>query len=359
MDGVIAVALSGGVDSSVAAWLLHQDHKRMVGASHYILEDSSCCNIHVFIRAQNLCDKLDIPYFKIDQQEEFKACVIDDFIDTYLAGETPNPCIRCNERIRFTRFYDALKVKLVKEGILKEGENLYFATGHYANIVRKEGRYFLKKGKDPLKDQTYMLSRIPKEYLPFMIFPMGDYTKPETLEIAKSAGLPSASVRESQDACFLKGEDYTGFIIESTGRDDLNTKGPIVDPDGTVLGEHRGYIHYTIGQRKGLGLGNGPWYVMDIDAENNIIVVARAEDFRKTRFGARELNWFIDPPAESMECDVKIRYQSKPIACKVIPAADGQTVTVELERPATISPGQSAVFYDDDLVIGGGIITQA
>lgn len=350
---VLAIALSGGVDSAVAAVLLNRKYPRMVGASHVIWPDSRCCSVEVLSRAGETCRRLDIPYIQEDLYEEFRDQVVDDFIQSYLSGKTPNPCVICNKCIRFDVFYLQLKTTLVDRGLLERGEDLLFSTGHYARIVESSERQFIAKGVDPGKDQSYMLYQVRKPMLANLVLPLGDYRKSEVLSMADDLGLPYTQVRESQDACFVQ-EDYVQFIRKQTGRSDFLREGEILDPQGRVLGRHRGTINYTVGQRKGLGLGNGPWYVARIDAQANRLVVAREEDARRREFAIDRTNWFIDPPERSLSCAVKIRYQIDEIPCSVEPGEKGFRVV--LSHPQIVTPGQSAVFYDRDLVLGGGII---
>jgi tRNA-specific 2-thiouridylase len=351
---ITAVALSGGVDSSVAALLLHQQGEPLVGASHFIWPDSRCCSVEVFERARQLSRRLKIPYFRVDLAAEFREAVVGDFIATYLAGRTPNPCIVCNRVIRFDLFYRGLRDLLTAGGLLTEGGELRFCTGHYARIRRGPEGIFLQKAKDPAKDQTYMLYGIAREMLPRFHFPLGDLLKSEVTDRAAAAGLDYSEIKESQDACFVS-SDYVQFIIEQTGRRDLLRPGEIVDGAGKVLGRHRGSIRYTVGQRRGLGLGSGPWYVVRLDPEANRVVVARRQEAGRKDLEVGSLNWFRDEPLASFACRVKLRYQSRDTACRVVPSEAGR-VRVELEKPEIVTPGQAAVFYGDDLVLGGGTI---
>jgi tRNA-uridine 2-sulfurtransferase len=362
----IAVAVSGGVDSSAAAYLLTRGGGRLFGVSHVIWPDDENRNARALSRAAEVCGRLGIPYAALDLRQEFKACVIDDFVHTYFAGKTPNPCVRCNERIRFSRFYSILKKSFEEDGNLHAGEPLYFATGHYVRIKRIGEQWYLQKALDTDKDQSYMLYKIPKEILPFLIFPLGDLKKEEVVKIAGENGLPSASVRESQDVCFVEGtyNEYLREVIASgewdPGRGD--GEGEIVDSAGNVLGMHGGYIHYTVGQRKGLGLSSGPWYVLTLDPERNRVVVGRREELSTKGFWVAELNWFGGRLEGEIRCSVKVRYNSVEVPCMVRPPAatgtekEPREVLVELEDAAAVTPGQSAVFYADDIVLGGGII---
>ena len=350
---VLVIALSGGVDSAVAAVLLKKKFPRMVGASHVIWPGSRCCSEEVLDRARQTCRVLDIPYVQEDLYREFREQVVGDFLNNYLDGKTPNPCVVCNKEIRFDAFYLRLKATLVDRGLLELEERLLFSTGHYARIVESSGELFIAKGVDPDKDQSYMLYQIQKQMLGRLVLPLGEYRKSEVLSLAAELGLPHTRVRESQDACFVEGS-YVDFIEEQTGRADLRREGEIVDLRGRVLGRHRGTINYTVGQRRGLGLGNGPWYVARIDAREGRLVVAREEEARRREFAIDRTNWFIEAPKRPLSCSVKIRYQIDETPCSVEP--EGRGFRVVLEEPGIATPGQSAVFYDRDLVLGGGII---
>lgn len=338
----------------------------MVGASHFIWPESSCCSAEVFSRARMLCERLKIPYHQVDLYHEFKELVVGNFVATYLKGRTPNPCIICNQLIRFDLFYHRLEDLLQKKNLPAEGgqdersersESLFFATGHYVRIVRNNDGLFLAKARDKAKDQSYMLYRIKKEMLEYLVFPLGDYLKSEVNELGSQAGLEYEGVEESQDVCFVD-TDYPDFLRRQTGKSDLLKPGEIIGPGGKKLGNHRGYLYYTVGQRRGLGLGNGPWYVKRLDAEKNLVYVARKEETRAESFQVENLNLFA-PFAHDLEertsLKVRIRYQSREIPCR-IEAAGGNQLRVKLERPAIVTPGQSAVFYENDLVLGGGDI---
>lgn len=353
MDDFCVIALSGGVDSTVAALLLRQRFNYLAGATHYIWPNSRCCSLSVFKRASYLAEKLSMPYFVLDLHQAFKEAVVSDFISSYLGGFTPNPCVICNEVIRFGLFYEEVRKKLIGEKIIDEKTHFYFATGHYARIVNTPQGYFIAKGLDPKKDQSYMLYRIPQAMLPHLIFPLGEMLKKDVIEIARQARFSVAEAKESQDACFVD-NDYVDFISKETGRIDLNQPGLIVDLAGKTLGSHRGFIHYTVGQRRGLGLDNGPWYVVDIKASQNEVVVSR-RDFGFKVFNIKKANWFISPPQEGLACNVKIRYQGKEIPA-LVTALNSNEARVELDQKELITPGQSAVFYQGELVIGGGII---
>lgn len=353
-SGLLAVALSGGVDSAMAAVYLSRRGWDMVGTSHYLYPESSCCTVETLERARGISGYLGIPYYQVDLEDLFTEAVIGDFVDTYLVGETPNPCLRCNERVRFTVYVDRLAELLRKEGRLAEDFPLYFSTGHYARVEDTSEGHFLRKGVDRSKDQSYMLYRIPRERLPYLRFPLGGLEKRSIKEEARSLGLPSGSVRESQDACFTGG-DYGDFIRERTDLEAPFSEGDIVDTEGRPLGRHRGYIYYTPGQRKGLGLGSGPWYVVRIEAGTNRVVVGRADEGKSRTFRIRDCNWHLDPLPPTSDCTVKVRYNSVDRKCRVYPG-DGNEGFIELAEPARVTPGQSAVFYSGEYLLGGGII---
>jgi len=350
---LLAVALSGGVDSAVAAVLLKKKYPRMVGASHVIWPDSRCCSVEVLDRARDVCRSLEIPYIQVDLYERFRDQVVEDFIHTYLSGKTPNPCVVCNKDIRFGAFYSELVRALRQKDMLADSEELLFSTGHYARIVETAEGYFIAKGIDPAKDQSYMLSQVDKGMLPHLVLPLGEYRKSEILSMAAEMGLPYTKVKESQDACFVE-DSYVEFIREQTGRSEIFQTGDIVDPEGRALGKHRGTINYTVGQRRGLGLGDGPWYVARIEPRENRIVVARQEDAQRRDFLISKTNWFVVPPTRPLDCTVKIRYQIGENPCTVEPVAEGFRVV--LDRQEIVTPGQSAVFYAEELVLGGGVI---
>ncbi len=356
-DAVVAASLSGGVDSSVAASILKERFSRIVGATHYIWPDSKCCNVTVLNRAEALCRRFGFPYYVIDLQEEFSRSVVDDFAESYVKGNTPNPCVRCNERLRFDVFYRRVREKLIDESLLDPEEGMYFATGHYARIEQAGSGWHLKKGRDERKDQSYMLYRLSSDVLPNILFPLGELTKDEVQKRAQAEGLPSALVKESQDACFVEGE-YARFLQEYLGRQDLRKPGSIKDLSGNVLGMHTGYIGYTRGQRKGLNLGNGPWYVADLDPEHNVVVVGRKEEIGTAAFSIKECKWLVTGLPDTFGGSVKIRYNSPETPCRV--EKTGETAArITLGRQSVITPGQSAVLYEGDLVLGGGIICSA
>jgi len=366
MKRVIAIGMSGGVDSAVAAYTLAEERDRgvwdqVVGVSHFVWPDSPCCDPEAVDRARRLAEMLEMPFLTLDMESVFDREVVGDFAEAYVRGRTPNPCIRCNGLVRFTAFREACRKTLRDEGVVAEDDPLYFATGHYARTVERNGRVYLRKAADPRKDQAYMLYRVPPDLLPFVRFPLGEIRKADAVRRASELGLPSAKVRESQDACFVTGE-YTDFIAHYLGdRLIMPGPGPIVGPDGIVLGRHRGYLHYTVGQRRGLGLGSGPWYVTGVYPAENRIAVGRRDDLGRDRFPTVDTVW--NGPDSTwdgsgpMECLVRVRYNSAEVRCRVT-SETGSECLVETEKPVVVAPGQSAVFYRGDIILGGGYITR-
>jgi tRNA-specific 2-thiouridylase len=352
-EGIIAIGMSGGVDSSVAAWMLSREWSRVVGVSHYIWKDSSCCNTETLARARAACDRLGIPFFILDLTEEFRTAVVDDFVDSYRRGETPNPCVRCNEYIRFGLFPRRVKELLLERGMMKPGEALHMATGHYVRTGLRQGRTFLMKGADHRKDQSYMLYHIDPAILEYCRFPLGEMKKTEVVKIAGEQGFPIQSVKESQDICFIEGR-YVDFIRDYTGGAMSSEPGPIEDLQGNRLGTHRGYMSYTIGQRQGLNLSNGPWYVAELRPEENLVRVARKEELGRKSFFLTRVSWFQEPDLP-LRALVKVRYNSKASPCTVSGSSDG-LLKIDLDESLVLTPGQSAVFYDGDFVLGGGVI---
>jgi tRNA-uridine 2-sulfurtransferase len=359
--GIIAIGMSGGVDSSIAAYLLTQRWKRVVGVSHYIWEDSNCCNPDTLQRAREICAGLGIPFFVLNLVDDFKRNVVDDFVDNYRHGRTPNPCVRCNEFVRFGLFPQRVKALLVEKGLMTEAEALHMATGHYVRTTQVEENTVLRKGRDAAKDQSYMLYHIDPEVLPRCEFPLGGMTKPEVVRMAVEQDFPTSSIKESQDVCFIDGK-YTDFISKYTGSELVQDAGRIVNLQGRPLGTHRGYMHYTIGQRQGLGLSDGPWYVARLEAEKNKVVVARKDELGEADFSINRCNWFV-PVREPFEAAVRVRYNAREIPCRVTPgersgfeALGPATARIELDAAHIITPGQSAVMYENDVVLGGGVI---
>ncbi len=345
--------MSGGVDSSVAAYLLKKEGHEVVGVSFELwdkrdLENTNvCCSIETIRLAKSVAHKLGIEHYTVDVRDAFYTHVIESFCESYISGMTPNPCILCNKYIKFDFLFEKAK---------ELGAD-FMATGHYAITEKAENsdRVVLKKGVDSKKDQTYFLYVMQQAQLAKTLFPLGEMKKDETREIALELGLATALREESQEICFVGDDRYEDFIREYSP--EALRAGPIVDTSGKKLGEHRGIAFYTIGQRKGLGIQSPvPRYVADIDRENNIVVVGSREDATKKTIKVRELNWLlIDNLQTPMRAGVKIRSTMKEVPATITPLDDN--VIVEFDEPQWgPAPGQSAVFYDDDCVIGGGII---
>jgi tRNA-specific 2-thiouridylase len=349
----IAVGLSGGVDSAVTAYLLKQAGHEVIGATMKIWDGrtipghqgNSCYGPDEerdIADAQSLCNLLGVPYHVIDCSEQYNDIVLRYFDEEYRAGRTPNPCVRCNEKVKF----DLLPLLLEKSGIFFN----YFATGHYARIDfdRVVARYLLKRGVDGRKDQSYFLYRLSQKQLSKIVFPLGGYTKEKVRAIAGQAGLPMHDKEESQDFC---SGDYTKILSVT------DKPGNFVDPNGKILGQHTGIWNFTIGQRKGTKVAGGvPLYVVAIDAGKNEIVLGTRELLQARGLRATDLNMIAGKMPE--RALVKTRSASEPVPCTV--AYDGFELTITFDEPQlAITPGQSAVVYDGDVVAGGGIIAEA
>jgi tRNA-specific 2-thiouridylase len=336
----VAVAMSGGVDSSVAAALLKQAGYEVSGVYMGLGADIMSSNLEALERT---CQLLDIPLYKINLEGEFKQLVIDYFCREYGRGQTPNPCVACNQYIKF----DILLEKTLETGV--DG----FATGHYARVEATPEGYRLEKAVDITKDQSYFLYTLGQEQLHNLLLPLGELTKERVKNIARELDLPARGHRDSQDVCFIPGNDYRAFIAEKVPL----KAGEIVDINGKVLGKHEGLALYTVGQRQGLGLtSQEPLYVLKIDAENNKIIVGSREQALHNVLVARNLSWVSGKsPKAPMELTAKIRYQAPEAAAELYPEDD--SVEVRFSEPqSAVAPGQSVVFYQGDEILGGGII---
>ncbi len=348
----VVVAMSGGVDSSVAAALLKQQGYEVVGMmlrlwSEAGREDTNrCCTPASMALARRVAARLDIPFYVVDAKETFRETVVEYFLNGYARGQTPNPCLVCNRQIRWT---------LLLDHALALGAQ-FMATGHYARKREAEGGYRLLRAVDRAKDQSYVLHVLNQEKLARALFPVGDHAKPEIRRMAEAFGLPSASRQDSQDLCFLAGDDYRNFLRRNAP--EVLKPGQIVTRSGEVLGKHTGLADYTIGQRKGLGIASAvPLYVLGKNAATNTLVVGAQGELGSRELTARDVNWIAGrAPAGSIRAEVQIRYTAKEAPAEVRPLS-GDQAGVRFEAPQRdITPGQAAVFYQDDVVLGGGII---
>ena len=355
----VLLAMSGGTDSSVAALLLKEQGHEVVGItfrtwdsipSAFTEKEKGSFSADAIVNAQEFAREINIEHHIIDLRQTFRETVIRDFTDEYLAGRTPNPCILCN--------------KIIKWGKLMEQVSAfgcdYLATGHYAGIKQENNRYFLKKGADETKDQSYFLWMLTQENLERTIFPLGGYHKEKIKKIAVQKGFSHLGNRkESQEICFIPDDDYRGFLKEQKPDiEKILNGGDFVSTDGKVLGKHKGYPFYTIGQRKGLEVAVGyPLYVTRIDPQNNTVTLGKREEIENTSMLVQNINLMKYPELKAgKEAEIKVRYRNQGEKGKIYPQADG--IRVEFEHGVfAITPGQSAVFYEGDEVLGGGIIT--
>ncbi|MFH1625068.1 MAG: tRNA 2-thiouridine(34) synthase MnmA [Pseudomonadota bacterium] len=356
----VVVSMSGGVDSSVAAGLLKNRGYDVIGVSMQIWDYSthtngevgSCCSPDDIYHARAVADKLNIPFYVLNLENEFEKEVIDYFVSEYMRGRTPNPCILCNQKVKFE--------VLLRKALELQADCL--ATGHHARIVWDDSRqrYLLLKGVDSGKDQSYFLFTLRQEELKRLVFPIGDLVKADVRKIASDLGLRVADKKESQEICFIPDNDYKRFIATRIGID-KSKKGNIANEEGEILGTHEGIHMFTIGQRRGLGIpASQPYYVIGFDLQNNSVIVGRDRDLLAKGLIAENLNWIsLSDLNSEITASCKIRYRYKEAEATVIPRDDGQ-VLVRFSTPQkAITPGQAVVFYDGDVVVGGGWIKES
>jgi tRNA-specific 2-thiouridylase len=357
MPGRVVLAMSGGVDSSVAAVLLKRQGYDVVGmfmrtGVHDGGDDTpthkkGCCSAVDAGDARRVADRLDIPFYALDFEADFDR-VIDYFADEYLRGRTPNPCVVCNTWLKFGKLWS----------FGKQLDADFIATGHYARVATDGGEPRLLTAADPDKDQSYVLFGLRRSLLPRLLFPIGGYRKEEVRSLAREFGLAVADKPDSVEICFVPDGDHAGLIRRR--RPDLATAGVIRDTSGKVLGEHDGYERFTIGQRKGLGVATGSRrFVLDIIPETREVVVGDREGLLAGGLVASDVNWLIDRPTGALVCQAKIRYRHTPTAATVTATADGGATVTFAEPQTAVTPGQAVVFYDGERVLGGGWIERA
>ena len=344
------IAMSGGVDSSAAAFLMKQRGYECVGCTMRLQRpefESTCCSLDDVEDARSVARRLGVPYYVFDFSDAFREKVIDPFIAAYEAGRTPNPCILCNRCLKFEKLYERAR-QLGCECIV---------TGHYARIERAGERYVLKKALDSSKDQSYVLYSLTQEQLAHTVFPLGGLSKAEVRKLAEEQGFVNAHKPDSQDICFVPDGDYAAVIARFTGTEAPH--GDFITADGRVLGTHRGIVHYTIGQRKGLGVSSQdePYYVCAIDPEANTVTLGKNADLFRREADAEQFHWISGCAlAGAFRCRAKIRYRHPEQAAVVTPLGEHGVHIVFDEPQRAITPGQATVLYDGDTVLGGGVL---
>jgi len=355
----VVVAMSGGVDSSVAAYLLKKSGYEVVGVTMcFNLAETSrkkpaCCGIEGIEDARRIAEMIGIRHYVLNFAKHLKEKIIGNFCQEYLKGRTPNPCVRCNQFLKF----DILLNKA------RQMDAQFLATGHYARIVNSHriGRYLLKKGKDKQKDQSYFLYSINKKVFSSILMPLGNYTKKQIRIIARKNRIRTADKPASQEICFIPG-DYREFLRRRLAKTGIDIKpGPIIDTEGKIVGQHRGICFYTLGQREGLGVALGHRaYIVKIDVRKNTIVVGKEDELYSNGLIAEGVNFIsINPPKKPIPAEAKIRYNHTQASCRIIPLNQKRIRVKFLKPQRAITPGQSVVFYDKDIVLGGGIVQKA
>jgi tRNA-specific 2-thiouridylase len=352
----VLVAMSGGVDSSVAAALLVAAGHEVVGVtmktfcySETPAHSKTCCGLDGIGDAKRVAHSLGIPHYVFDVEEDFTRDVIDDFVSEYAEGRTPNPCVRCNGHTKF-------------EGLLARGRSLgcdRIASGHYVRIEHTRGASHLLRGLDPAKDQAYFLWGLTASILPRLLFPVGNLTKDEVRARARALGLVTADKPESQEICFVPTGDYRDLLVKRLGTHRALEPGDIVRRDGTVVGRHSGYAGFTVGQRKGIGGGFAePIFVLEILPETRQVVVGTRDELLQDEVVVEELNWLTEPPEVGHSIAVQLRHRAAPARATIESRDGGLLLALEEPRPA-VTPGQSAVVFDGERVLGGGRIARA
>lgn len=353
MNKKVIIAMSGGVDSSVAAFLMKEKGFDCIGATMKLYDndeigisrEKTCCSLDDIEDARSVARRLSMPYYVFNFKEEFEEKVIRKFISTYENGGTPNPCIDCNRYLKFEKLFQRMN----------ELEYNYVVTGHYAKIEENDGWFYLKKAVDDSKDQSYVLYSLTQYQLSHILFPLGEYTKYEIRDIAEKQGFLNARKKDSQDICFVPDGNYTDFIERYTGK--KYPPGDFVDINGKPIGKHQGIIRYTNGQRKGLGVAFGqPMYVAGKNIEKNTVTLCTNEELFSKELKAVDFNWIIPNPQNEIKCSARVRYnmREKPATAYI---NDDNSVNVVFDEPQrAITRGQAVVLYDGDIVLGGGTI---
>jgi tRNA-specific 2-thiouridylase len=356
----IAVAMSGGVDSSTAAYLLKAQGHEVVGLSMQMYDNlanadttyGGCCTIDDLADARRVAWRLEIPHFTLNLEANFHEKVVKPFVEGYLSGTTPSPCVLCNTHVKFDLFHQ----KALAIGADR------IATGHYARITRDGDRFELRKALDLGKDQSYFLFELSQAQLAEALFPLGEMTKPQVRDVAEEAGLSVARKKESYEICFVPQKDgYPSIIEREAGIQPGEAAGEIVDVDGNVLGTHEGYYHFTIGQRRGLQIGGTPerTYVIDVNPFTKRVVIGPAAALEKSELVAERVHWISGTaPDGPIEVQARVRSRMADVAATVTPLADGRARVTFAQKLRAVAPGQAVVFYQDDLCLGGGWITR-
>lgn len=354
----VAVAMSGGVDSSTAAYILKSAGHEVVGLSMQMYDNlanadtayGGCCTLDDLADARRVAWKLDIPHFTLNLEQNFHEKVITPFVQSYLSGLTPSPCVLCNTHVKFDLFHE--KARAI--GAQK------IATGHYARITRDAaGRFELRKALHLAKDQSYFLFELTQEQLGGALFPLGEMTKPEVRDVAEKAGLAVARKKESYEICFVPQKDsYAAIVEREAAMAPGEGAGEIVDVDGNVVGTHDGYYHFTIGQRRGLAVGGTAerMYVIDVNPFTKRVVVGEASDLERDELTAERVHWIGEPPSGPIEIQARVRSRSADVVATVTPLGDGRARVQFAQKLRAVAPGQAVVFYDADLCLGGGWI---